>query len=61
MLVVSLCKPVICKLKILGGRETLIIINQWREPQKWGANFKISEGEAKLGEGGKEGGKEHDC
>ena len=34
MLVVSLCKPVIHKLKILGRWGELKIINQWEEPQK---------------------------
>ena len=38
MLVVSLCKPVICKLKILGVGN-LHIINQWGEPQKGGTKF----------------------
>ena len=49
MLVVSLCKPVICKLKILGVGN-LNIINQWGEPQKGGTkfwNFRV--GEAKGG------------
>ena len=43
MLVVSFCKPVIQKLKILGGGN-LNIINQLGEP-----NFEISVGEAKGG------------
>ena len=38
MLEVSLCKPVICKLKILGVGN-LNIINQWGEPQKGGTKF----------------------
>ena len=38
MLVVSLCKPVICKLKSLGAGN-LSIINQWGEPQKGGTKF----------------------
>ena len=34
MLVVSFCKPVIHKLKILGRWGDLKIINQWEEPQE---------------------------
>ena len=39
MLVVSLCKPVTHKLKMLGGGGNLNIINQWGEPQKGGTKF----------------------
>ena len=52
MLVVSLCKPVIHKFKILGGGN-LNIINQWEELQKGGGpNFDILVGEAKKKGGG---------
>ena len=47
MLVVSLCKPVICKLKILGVGN-LNIINQWGEPRKRETKFwNFSEGKEK--------------
>ena len=49
MLVVSLCKPVICKLKILGVGN-LNIINQWGEPQKGRTKFwNFSRGKQKEG------------
>ena len=49
MLEVSLCKPVICKLKILGV-ENLNIISKWGEPQKGGTKFwNFSEGMQKRG------------
>ena len=49
MLVVSLCKPVICKLKILGVGN-LNIINQWWEQQKGGTKFwNFSRGKQKGG------------
>ena len=55
MLVVSLCKPVIHKFKILGGGN-LNIINQWEELQKGGGpNFDILVGEAKKKGGGRGG------
>ena len=48
MLVVSLCKPVICKLRILGVGN-LNIINQWGEPQKgWTKFWNFSRGNQKL-------------
>ena len=43
VLVVSLWKPVIHKLKTLGEENFINIINQWGEPQKGGGpNFEIS-------------------
>ena len=52
MLVVSLCKPVIYKLKILGGGN-LNIINQWGNHKKGGVDqiLKFQWGGAKGGGG----------
>ena len=43
MLVVSFCKPVVHKLKILGG-ENLNIMNQWGDHEKEGNQFWNSNG-----------------
>ena len=51
LLVVSLCRPVIHKLKPLG-RGNWNILNQWAEATKRGEpNFKISVEGSKIGEG----------
>ena len=50
MLVVSLCRPVIHKLKPLG-RGNWNILNQWAEATKRGEpNFKISVEGSRIGE-----------
>ena len=55
MLVVSLCKPVICKLKIFCVGN-LNIINQGGNLKKGRPNFNISVEGSKGGGGGGEGG-----
>ena len=54
LLGVRLCKPVIHKLKILGGGGGKLeyYINHWGKPQKAGGpNFEISVGGSKRGRG----------